>query len=266
MTDTAAALTYYGVLSIFPALIALISVVALAGDGATQPILDALADAPGPVSEILTDVVKTSARTGAGLPFTLGILAALWSASAYIGAFSRACNTIFGVREERPFWKLRPTQFGLTAAALALLGIASAASVLTGPIAREFGDMVGVGAETAAIWDRAKLPGLLVIVGGLIILLMFTAPNVQFRSLRAVLPGGAVALVAWSIGSVLLGLYFENFADYGKSYGALGSVIAFLVWLWFSNLALLFGQLINAELQRGSEPTDESAVRPLVSP
>ncbi len=250
MTDTAAALTYYGVLSIFPALIALISVVALVGDGATQPILDALADAPGPTSEILTDVVQTSARTGAGLPFALGIAAALWSASAFIGAFSRACNAIFDVREERPFWKLRPAQFGLTAAALTLLGIASAASVLSGPVAREFGDMIGFGAEAARTWDRAKLPGLLLVVGALIVLLMFTAPNVRFGSIRAVLPGAVVALVAWVAGSALLGLYFEQFADYGKSYGALGGVVAFLVWLWVSNIALLYGQLVNAELRQ----------------
>ena len=162
----------------------------------------------------------------------------------------RACNAIFEVQEDRPFWKLRPAQFALTSAALALLGVASVASVLSGPLARRFGDMVGVGADTAEVWDWAKLPGLLVVAGALIALLLFTAPNVQFTRLRAVLPGGAVALGAWVLGSAALGLYFDQFADYGKSYGALGGVIAFLVWLWFTNLALLFGQLINAELRR----------------
>lgn len=249
MTDIAAALTYYAVLSIFPALIALISVVGLIGNGAADPIKESLAGAPGPVSEILTDVVDASVRTGGGWTFTIGVLVALWSATGYVGAFSRASNGIFGVTEDRPFWRLRPAQFGVTAFTLALVGVASTASVLSGPLAREFGDMVGVGEETTKIWDLAKLPGVLLIGALVVTILMYATPNVRFPSWRSVLPGGAIAMVAFVAGSFVLGLYFTYFADYGKSYGALGGVVAFLVWLWVMNNALLFGQLINAERQ-----------------
>ena len=249
MTDVAAALTYFAVFSIFPALIALVSILGFVGDSATGPLLDSLRASPGQVGDLLTGVVTTAAEGGGGRAFVLGLGIALWSASGYVGAFGRASNRIFGVREGRPFWKLRPGQLALTAALLVLVALAATASVVSGPIARELGDIAGLGAQTARTWDRLKIPGILVVSWIVITLLMSVTPNVRLPSIRWVMPGSLVALLAWVAASSLLGIYFAEWASYDRTYGALAGVIAFLFWLWVSNVILLFGQTINAELE-----------------
>jgi membrane protein len=256
LTDWAAALTYYGVLAIFPALIALVSILGLIGSSATQPLLDNLGQvAPGPAKDILTQAVGglQRSRGAAGLLFFVGIGAAIWSASGYIGAFMRASNAIYEVEEGRPFWIKRPVQLAVTIAMLILLAVSAVAVVITGGLATQAGNLIGAGSTAVTAWDIAKWPVLILVVAFMFSILYWAAPNVQQPGFRWLTPGGIVAVVVWIVASALFAFYVANFSSYNKTYGTLGGVIAFLVWLWISNLAVLFGAELNAELERGRE-------------
>jgi membrane protein len=256
LTDWAAALTYYGVLAIFPAIIALISIIGLVGPSATQPILDNLqALAPGPANDILSGAVKqvANSRGGASIAFFVGIAAAVWSASGYVGAFARASNAIYEVPEGRPFWKLRPMQLIVTVVMIFLLAASAIAVVVTGPVAQQLGDVVGAGSTAVTVWDIAKWPVIALVVSLMFSVLYYAAPNVKQPGMRWITAGGVVALVVLLVASALFALYVANFSSYNKTYGALAGVIAFLVWLWIANLAVLFGAELNAELERGRE-------------
>jgi membrane protein len=256
LTDWAAALTYYGVLALFPAIIALVSIIGLIGPSATQPLLDNLKVlAPGPANDILSGAVKQVAngRGGAGVAFIFGILVALWSASGYVGAFARASNSIYQVGEGRPFWKLRPIQLVVTTVMILLLAMCAIAVVVTGPVAKQLGDVVGAGSAAVTAWDIAKWPVIALVVSIMFSILYFAAPNVKQPGFKWITPGGVAALVVWLVASGLFAIYVANFSSYNKTYGALGGVIAFLVWLWISNLAVLMGAELNAELERERE-------------
>jgi membrane protein len=256
LTDWAAALTYYGVLAIFPAIIALVSIIGLVGPSATQPILDNLKTlTPGPANDILSGAVKQIAgnRGGASVAFVAGIALAIWSASGYVGAFARASNAIYEVPEGRPFWKLRPMQLIVTTLMILLLAASAIAVVVTGPVARQLGDVVGAGSAAVTAWDIAKWPVIALVVTLMFSVLYYAAPNVKQPGFRWITPGGMVALVVLLIASALFALYVANFSSYNKTYGALGGVIAFLVWLWIANIAVLLGAELNAELERGRE-------------
>jgi membrane protein len=256
LTDMAAALTYYGVLAIFPAIIALISIIGLIGPSATQPILDNLRHlTPGPANEILSGAVRQVAdsRGGASAAFIVGILVAIWSASGYVGAFARATNRIYEVPEGRPFWKLRPMQLAVTTLMILLIAVCALAVVVTGPVAQQLGDVVGAGSAAVTAWDIAKWPIIAVVVSMMFSLLYFAAPNVKQPGFRWITPGGVLALVVLLIASALFAVYVANFSSYNKTYGALGGVIAFLVWLWICNIAVLLGAELNAEIERGRE-------------
>ena len=253
LTDWAAALTYYSVLSIFPALIALISVLGLIGDSATEPLLDNLRElAPGPARDIVTSAIENlqSSRGPAGLLFVIGVGAALWSASGYVAAFMRASNAIYDVEEGRPAWKTLPVRVGLTIVLLTLVGFSAIAVVLTGGLAEQAGDLFGLGSTALAVWDIAKWPVLLFVVSFMFALLYWAAPNVKQPGFRWISPGGLLAVLVWVAASAAFALYVANFSSYNKTYGALGGVIAFLVWLWISNIAVLLGAEFNAELER----------------
>jgi membrane protein len=256
LTDWAAALTYYGVLAIFPALIALVSILGLVGTSATQPLLDNLNTvAPGPAKDILTNAVSglQRSRGAAGLLFFVGIAAAIWSASGYIGAFMRASNAIYEVEEGRPFYVKRPVQLAVTVVMLLLLAMSAVAVVVTGGLARQVGNVLGVGSTAVTVWDIAKWPVLLLIVALMFSILYWAAPNVRHPGFRWLTVGGIVAVIVWLLASAAFAFYVANFSSYNKTYGSLGGVIAFLVWLWISNLAVLFGAELNAELERGRE-------------
>jgi membrane protein len=265
LTDWAAALTYYGILSIFPALIALISVLGLIGDSATQPLIDNLgAVAPGPAKEIFTSAIENLQRSegAAGVLFVVGLAGALWSASGYVAAFMRASNAIYDVEEGRPIWKTAPVRLGVTIVLLLLLAISGTAVTLTGGLAEEVGKVVGVGDTAVMVWDIAKWPVLLLIVSFMFAILYWAAPNVKHPRFRWVSPGGVLAVIVWVIASAAFAFYVANFGSYNKTYGALGGVIVFLVWLWISNIAVLLGAELNAELERGRQieaghPADE---------
>src|SRR3954451_11758695 len=256
LTDWAAALTYYGVLALFPAIIALVSIIGLIGPSATQPLLDNLAVlAPGPANDILSGAVKqvASSRGSAGFAFILGIGLALWSASGYVGAFARASNAIYEVGEGRPFWKLRPIQLAVTTVMILLLALCAIAVVVTGPAAQQGGDVLGVGGAAVTAWDIAKWPVIALVVITMFSILYYATPNVKQPGLKRITAAGILALVVWIVASVVFAFYVANFSSYNKTYGALAGVIAFLVWLWISNIAVLLGQELNAELERGRE-------------
>ncbi|HEX5897464.1 MAG TPA: YihY/virulence factor BrkB family protein [Thermoleophilaceae bacterium] len=263
LTDWAAALTYYSVLAIFPALIVLVSVLGLVGESATQPLIDNLGSvAPGPAKEIMTSALENlqGDRGAAGVLFVVGLLAALWSASGYVAAFMRASNSIYDMEEGRPVWKTLPVRVGLTLVLLFLLAITAIAVVLTGGIARKVGDLIGLGSTAVDVWNIAKWPVLLLVVSFMFALLYWAAPNVKHPGFRWISPGGVLAVVAWLIASGAFALYVSNFGSYNKTYGALGGVVVFLVWLWISNIVILLGAEFNAELER--ERAIEDGMRP----
>jgi membrane protein len=256
LTDAAAALTYYGVLSIFPTLLVLVSILGLIGESATGPLLDNITDvAPGPAGEILTNAIEeiSAGQGAAGLAFVLGLIGALWSASGYVGAFSRASNRIYEVGEGRPFWKLRPLQIGITIVLVLLLAVSGIAVVITGPLAREIGDVVGAGDTAVLLWDLAKWPVIALIVVTICAILYYATPNVRQPGFRWITPGGVLAVVLWVLASLGFALYVATFSSYNATYGSLAGVIVFLVWLWLSNCAILLGAVLNAELERERE-------------
>ncbi|MDQ3092536.1 MAG: YihY/virulence factor BrkB family protein [Actinomycetota bacterium] len=256
LTDWAAALTYYAVLALFPAIIALVSIIGLVGPSATDPLLENLGTvAPGPAQEILTGAIEGLATSGgaAGIAFVIGLVLALNSASGYIAAFSRASNAIYDVEEGRPIWKLKPAQIATALVLILLLAIVAVGVTFTGPLAKQVGTLVGVGSSAVVIWDLAKIPVLLLVVSFMFAFLYWAAPNVKQPGFKFISPGGVVALVIWIVVSLLFALYVANFASYNKTYGSLGGVIAFLVWLWITNIAILFGAELNAELQRSQQ-------------
>jgi membrane protein len=254
LTDWAAALTYYGILSIFPGLLVLVSCLGLFGQRTTDAVQSTITSAtPGQVGQILDSAINQvqQNRTSAGIVAVVSILVAFWSASGYIAAFMRAANTIYDVPEGRPLWKTLPLRAGLTAA-IGLMLIASALIVVfTGGLAQRFGQLIGVGSTGVTIWNIAKWPVLVILVGLMLAILYWASPNARQGGFRWITPGGAVAVVAWLIVSGGFAVYVANFASYNKTYGAIAGVIVFLVWLWLTNIAILLGAEVDAELERG---------------
>lgn len=255
-TDWAAALTYYGVQALFPAILVLVSLVGLAGSSATDTLIENVNEAaPGPAREIVVQGIE-NLRGNEGqsvVLFVVGVLGALWSASGYVGAFTRASNAIWEVQEGRPFYKLRPQQLAITFVMLLLLSVSAVAVVVTGGLAQQVGDVVGVGDTAVTVWDIAKWPVLVLVVSLMLSVLYWAAPNAQQPGFRWVTPGGVVAVVLWIAASGLFALYVANFGSYNKTYGSLGAVIAFLVWLWITNIAVILGAEVNAEMTRARQ-------------
>jgi membrane protein len=256
LTDYAAALTYYGIVALFPALIALVSILGLVGQSATKPLLDNLGGfAPGPAHQILQNALDglTQSRGGAGILLVVGLGGALWSASGYIGAFIRASNIIWDVEEGRPIWRTLPLRLVITVTMIVLLAISAIAVVVTGPLADRVGKLLGVGSTFVTVWDVAKWPVLVVVVSFMFSILYYASPNVRQPGFRWVTPGGVLAVISWIVVSAAFGIYVANFGSYNKTYGSLGAIIIFLVWLWLSNVAILLGAELNAELERGRQ-------------
>jgi membrane protein len=253
ITDRAAALTYFGVLALFPAMLVLVSILGLLGKSTTQQVLDNLGQvAPGGVNSFLKGVVtQVQGKAGiAGIAGIIGLLVALWSASGYVAAFMRASNAIYDVDEGRPIWKTVPVRVITTLALVVMLVIAAAIVVLTGPIANDVGTAFGIGHAAVLIWDIAKWPVLLITVSAMNSLLYKACPNVRQPGFRWISAGGVIAVVIWLIASGAFALYVSFSGSYNKTYGSLATVIIFLVWLWISNIAILLGAEFNAEAQR----------------
>lgn len=255
-TDLAAALTYYAVLALFPALLALVSVLGLFGrQGNTDELLSALSDvgAGSIVDTVRGPLEQLTASSATGFALVIGLAGALWSASGYVGAFGRAMNRIYEIDEGRPFWKLRPLMLVITLAAVVLAALVAVGLVVSGPVAQSVGDLIGLGSTAVTVWSIVKWPVLLVLAGLAVAILYYATPNVQQPKFRWLSVGAAVAILTWVIASALFGLYVANFADYNKTYGSLAGVIIFLLWLWLTNLALLFGAELDAEMERGRQ-------------
>jgi membrane protein len=258
LTDWAAALTYYGLLALFPALIALVSIVGLFADPrATSQKITEIVTQIGPASgaQTFAGPIKsiTSNQSTAGILFVVGLVVALWSASGYVGAFMRASNVIYETPEGRPVWKLRPLQMLVTLVIVVVVAILALALVLTGPIVDAIAGPLGVSSTATTIWDIAKWPAMLAIVVTIVAVLHYSTPNVKLRGFKWVTPGSIVAVVVWLIASGAFAFYVANFGSYDKTYGTLGGVVVMLIWLWISNLALLFGHELNAERERSIE-------------
>jgi membrane protein len=253
--DWAAALTYYGMLSIFPGLLLLVTVLRLTGTATTKTLLDNIAGlAPGSVRQILqsvADSLDNSRQGAAGVIAVVSLVGALWSASGYVGAFMRASNAIYDVPEGRPLWKRLPIRLGLTVVTGVMLTAAALIVVLTGRLARAVGSALGIGSAAVTVWSIAKWPVLIAIVALVFAILFWASPNARHGGFRWVSPGGALAVLVWLLASAGFAVYVANFGSYNKTYGSLAAVIIFLVWLWISNLAVLFGAEFDAEIQRG---------------
>jgi membrane protein len=258
LSDWAAALTYYGLLSLFPALIALVSIIGLFGDpeSTTKTVTDIVTRIgpesgaqtfSGPIHSI------TSNRSSAGVLFVVGLAAAVWSASGYIGAFIRASNVIYETDEGRPFWKLRPLQLAVTLAMVIMVAFVLIALVLTGPVVRAVADPIGVGGTAVSIWNYAKWPVLAAVFVLMIDLLYYTSPNARVRGFAWATPGAVLALVVWAVASAGFALFVANFGSYDKTYGTIGGVVVLLIWMWITNLAILLGHELNAERERRHE-------------
>ncbi len=252
LQDRAAALTYYGIQSIFPGLLVLVSLLGVVGSSAT-PLINSVANV-APVS-VRHTVLSTmthlqNGRAAAGVLAIVGILVGLWSASGYVAGFMRAANVIYDVPEGRPAWKITPVRLGVTLLMVVLLAVSIVMVTVTGGLATKIGHGLGIGSAAVTAWEIAKWPVLLIIVSIMFTILYWASPNARHR-FRWVSPGSALAVATWLIASGLFALYVANFGHYNKVYGSLGGIIVFLIWMWISNVAVLFGAEFNAELERG---------------
>jgi membrane protein len=275
-TDWAAALTYYGILALFPSIIVLVALAGVVSDGerTVDTLLGILEDVgAGGAIDAVEDPIRgvVNQRNAAGAALWFGLLGALWSASGYIGAFTRASNAIYGVKEGRPIWKLKPIQIGMTLVALIMVTLVALGLVVSGPVAKAIGNAMGLGDSLVTAWQYGKWPVLLMITSLLISLLYWFAPNVKQPKFRWFTIGGTLALLVLIVASAAFGFYIANFGSYNKTYGSLGAVVIFLVWLYIANLAILLGAEINAELERGRElqagqPAEDEILLPPCDP
>jgi membrane protein len=266
LSDWAAALTYYGVLSIFPGALVLVSLLGMLSSNGQGTVQDAVRQlAPNPQLQSLVNTVLSQVQDPgtAGLAAIIGIVGAFWSASGYIAAFMRASNAVYDVPEGRPIWKTLPIRVGVTAVVGLMLVVSAAIVIFTGDLARIVGDQIGLGSAAVTTWNIAKWPVLIVLVSLMFAILYWASPNAKTGGFRWVSLGGVFAVLLWLLASAAFAIYLANFANYNKTYGALGGVIAFLVWLWITNIAVLLGAELDAELERGRaiaaghDPTDD---------
>jgi len=258
LSDWAAALTYYGLLSLFPALIAMVSLIGIFGDPTTTTAkLTEIITEIGPESgaETFEGPIKSIVenQSAAGIAFVVGLAAALWSASGYVGAFTRASNIIYETPEGRPFWKLRPLQIAVTLAMIVMMALLAIGLVLTGPVVEAVANPIGLSSTAVDVWNIAKWPVMAAIFILMVDVLYYTTPNVKLRGFKWVTPGALVAIVVWAIASALFAFYVSNFSSYDKTYGTLAGLVVLLLWFWITNLAILFGHQMNAERERSAE-------------
>ncbi len=255
-TDLAAALTYYAVLALFPAILALVSILGLLGQGqkGTDALMGIVRDvAPSAVNTMQGVVTQLTHSQGAGIGLVIGILGALWSASGYIGAFGRAMNRIYEIDEGRPFYKLRPMQLVVTLIAVILAALVAIGLVISGPVASAVGSAIGMGSTAVTIWNIVKWPVMLAVVIAIVAVLYYATPNVKQPKFKWISVGAIIAVVVWILASVAFAFYVANFSSYNKTYGSLAGGIVFLLWLWITNLALLFGAEVDSETERGRQ-------------
>jgi membrane protein len=252
VTDLAAALTYYAVMAVVPGLIVLLSILGLTGTNTDELTKQVSQIAPGSAAKVVVTLIRQAQahHGGAGVAAIAGVVVALWSASGFVGAFMRAANRVYDIGEGRPIWKTAPIRLGLTLFAVLMLVAMAAIVVLTGSVAKAVGNQIGAGSTVVLIWDIAKWPVLLVLLSALLAVLFWAAPNAKQAGIKWISPGGLFATVVWLIVSALFALYVTDFSSYNKTYGSLAGVVVFLLWIWLTNVSMLLGLEINAELER----------------
>ena len=256
-TDLAAGLTYYAVLALFPAAIAVISLVGVFGQGK---------DSVTKITEILQPLVSSStlntiqpaleniaSSQRAGLGLVIGLVGALWSASGYVGAFGRAMNAVYEIDEGRPFWKLRPVMLVITLLAVVMVAVVLVMLIVSGPLASSIGSVIGLSSQAVAVWNIVKWPVIVLFVVAIVAILYYATPNVKQPKFRWLSVGALVAIVVWILASVAFAFYVATFGSYDKTYGSLAGAVIGLLWLWLTNLALLFGAELDSELERGRQ-------------
>ncbi len=258
LSDSAAALTYYGVQALFPALLVLISILGFMGPETIASVEKNLGDVvPGSFNDTLTSILHSvgDKPSSASFAFILGLATALWSSSGYVAAFMRASNVVYDIPEGRPIWKTLPTRLLTTLVMLVLLILAAVIVVFTGPLAQKAGDLLGLGDAAITAWSIAKWPVLVLIMMLELAILYWAAPNAK-QGFKWVSPGGMLAVVLWLIASAGFGFYVSNFSSYDKTYGTFAGIVIFLIWMWISNLVILLGAEFNAELERARAEND----------
>lgn len=272
MLQWAAALAFFGVISIFPALLAMVALLGVIGAPVIQPLIENISElAPGPVRDLVLSSLGSieDSASGSSTALIVSVAAALWTASAYVGAFIPAANIVWEVDEARPVWRKLVLRVLLTLTLLLLIVVTALGVVLTGPIAREVGGAVGLGEPAVEAWRLAKWPFLALAMMGLLSILYWMSPNVRHPGWRWMTPGSVAAVLVWIAGSLLFTFYLSNFDSYNATYGAIGGVLVFLLWLWITNIAILLGAQLNAEIERtraiegGMLPEDRTPFLPL---
>lgn len=256
-TDLAASLTYFAVLALFPAILAVVSILGVVGQAetTTNAMLDLVRpylsqEALKPAQDILRELTSS---TGAGITLVVGILGALWSASGYVGGFSRAMNRIYEIDEGRPIWKLRPMMLVVTLILVVIVAGAGLMLVVSGPIAERLGDVIGLGSTAVTVWNIAKIPVMIILVMLAVAVLYWATPNIKPPKFTWVSGGAIIAVVVLIVATLLFVFYVSNFSNYNKTYGSIAGVIIFLLWIWIANISLLFGAEFDAELERGRQ-------------
>ena len=271
LTDRAAALTYYGVLAMFPALLVLVSMLGLTGRSTTDKVTENVRElVPGSAGDIITRAVdQLQGNAGIGsLMAIVGLVLAVWSASGYVGAFIRSANAVYDMPEGRPVWKLLPMRVGVTVVLLVMAVISALIVVFSGGLAQQAGDALGIGDTALTVWSIAKWPVLVLLVVSMIAILYWAAPNAKVKGFRWITPGSFLALLIWMVASAGFAVYVANFASYNKTYGTMAGVLVFLIWLWITNLAILLGLEFDAEIARqraiagGHPPEEEPYTQP----
>jgi membrane protein len=258
LSDWAAALTYYALLSLFPALIAMISLIGIFGnpESTTKSLTEIITEiGPESAAETFSHPIKslTEHRSTAGFALVAGLAVSLWSASGYVGAFMRASNVIYETPEGRPFWKLRPLQVAVALVMVILFALLAVSLILTGPVVNAVAAPLGIGSTAVDIWNVAKWPVMVLVFIIMLSLLYYSSPNVKMRGFKWITAGSVIAVIVWIVASALFGIYVANFSSYNETYGTLGGLVALMVWIWISNLAILFGHQLNSERERSLE-------------
>jgi membrane protein len=256
LNDWAAALTFYAGISLLPALVIVVGVLGLLGDSTLNEIEANLREQDdGPVRDLTVEALDqvSGKAAGAGLAVVIGVFGALWSASSYAGGFLRASGVVHGRTVRYPVWKLRPLQLALAGAVIVAIAGTALFVVISGAVAEEVATVIGLEVAAAQVWDLAKWPLIVLFVLAIFAVLYWASPDVRERGFQLVTPGGAVATSTWVVGSVAYAIYIDSFADYNRLYGTLGAVVGFLVWLWLSNMAMLYGVELNARLEQEAD-------------
>lgn len=260
MTDGAAALTYYAMMSLFPALLVGVSLLGLLGDQSlVTKAVDYARDhgAPGEVVNALKSSLNGLVQSSGGaVSFTLvlGVAVALYGASGAFGAAGRALNRVHGVEETRGFVRHKLSDLGWTIVVIALALIALFSVFLGGGVARDLFGTIGLGDTAAGIWQIARWAVAIAAVLGIYAITYAFAPNVDPRRVRILTPGALGGVVIWIIASMGFFFYVSNFGKYGATYGAFAGAVILLLWLYLSNIAFLFGAELNAVVDARRAP------------